>query len=286
MKPELIADYACITGEGPLWHPDENCLYWVDIPQGRLFRYRPTDGRHERCLSQGVIGGITLQEDGSLLLFMEDGAVRVWREGREPEILLEGLPEEKGTRFNDVIADPAGRVFCGTMPTDHRLGRLYRLDPDGSTTLLLEGVGCSNGMGFSPDRRLLYHTDSPEREIYTFDYDESTGAISNRRVFVRESEEEGSPDGLTVDAEGYVWSAKWDGSRIVRYAPDGTEDRRIAIPARKASSLTFGGENYDELYITTAGGNERATDGPLAGGLFRIRPGVRGVPEFRSRIRL
>lgn len=282
---ELIADYQCITGENPLWHPDEGRLYWVDIPTGRLFRYDPRTAHHEQCLEGEPIGGFTIQADGALLLFMARGAVRIWREGFVKTI-LEEIPEERATRFNDVIADPEGRVFCGTMPTPERLGRLYRLDPDGHLTLLLEDIGCSNGLGFTPDRKGLYYTDSRRHVIYLFDYDQATGAISNQRIFVRTPEGEGVPDGLTVDAEGYVWSARWDGSALYRYAPDGREVLRIPFPAKKVSCPTFGGEDYGDLYVTTAGGRNKADEGPGAGALFRLRLGVKGVPEFRSRIGL
>ena len=283
MEPELVADYQCITGEGPLWHPDEKRVYWLDIPTGRMFRYEPATGKHEQCYQGEVVGGFTIQDDGALLLFMARGAVKIWREGQLTTV-IEEIPDERTTRFNDVIADPMGRVFCGTMPTKERLGRLYRLDPDGTLTKLLEGIGCSNGMGFTPDRKHMYYTDSPKREIYIFDYDQDSGAITNRRVFVRTPEGEGIPDGMTVDAEGYVWGARWDGGCLVRYAPDGTEVLRIQFPAKKVSSVTFGGEDYTDIYVTTAGGNKKETEGWGAGGLFRINLGIRGVPEFRSRI--
>ena len=285
MEPELIADYACITGEGPLWHPDEQRLYWVDIPKGRLFRYEPASGQHEQCLEGEALGGFTIQADGALLLFMARGAVKIWRAG-ELTTVIDEIPDERSTRFNDVIADPVGRVFCGTMPTAERPGRLYRLDPDGTLTKLLDGIGCSNGMGFTLDRRQMYYTDSTAHEIYLFDYDQATGAITNRRVFARNAPEEGMPDGMTVDAEGYVWSARWDGGCLVRYAPDGTEERRIAFPARKVSSVTFGGPEYTDIYVTTAGGDNKAAEGWGAGALFRLNLGIRGLPEFRSRIGL
>ncbi|MCL4219536.1 MAG: SMP-30/gluconolactonase/LRE family protein, partial [Candidatus Hydrogenedentes bacterium] len=150
MRPVLIADYECVCGEGPLWHPCEKRLYWVDIPKGRLFRYEPATAKHEQLLEGEPIGGFTFQADGAVLLFMNRGAIRSWREGAI-ETLLEEMPEEKETRFNDVIADAEGRVFCGTMPTKNRLGRLYCLDPDGHMVKLLDGIGCSNGMGFTPD---------------------------------------------------------------------------------------------------------------------------------------
>ena len=283
MEPVLVADYQCITGEGPLWHPDEKRVYWLDIPLGRMFRYDPATGKHEQCYEGEMIGGFTIQDDGALLLFMARGAVKVWREGRLTTI-IEEIPDERNSRFNDVIADPAGRVFCGTMPTKERLGRLYRLDLDGKLTKLLEGIGCSNGMGFTPDRKRMYYTDSPKHEIYLFDYDQASGAITNQRVFVHTPEDEGAPDGMTVDAEGYVWGARWDGGCLVRYAPDGTEVLRVQFPARKVSSAIFGGDDYTDIYVTTAGGNKKETEGWGAGGLFRINLGIRGVPEFRSRI--
>lgn len=284
MEPELIADYQCVTGEGPLWHPTEQRVYWADIPQGRLFRYDPKTGQHEQCYSGEVVGGFTIQDDGALLLFMARGAVKIWRDG-QLETILEEIPDERETRFNDVFADPEGRVFCGTMPTKERLGRLYRLDPDRKLTLLLEGIGTSNGMGLTLDRKQLYYTDSTAKKIYRFDYDRASGAISNQRVFVDSGDEEGVPDGMTVDAEGYVWSARWDGYRLTRYAPDGSEERRVLFPAKKVSSVTFGGPDYMDMYVTTAGGNNKAENGPGAGALFRLRLGIQGLPEFPSRIR-
>ena len=286
MEPEQIADYACVTGEGPLWHPEEQRLYWVDIPPGKIFRYDPATGQHEQFYQGSeAIGGFTFQEDGSLLLFGARGAIGILRDGEVTAIIPE-IAEEADGRFNDVIAAPGGRVFCGTMPTDAHDGRLYRLDPDGTLTTLLEGVTVSNGLGFTPDRRGIYHTDTSKKTITLFDFDEATGAISNARSFLdlNGKGEEGMPDGMTVDVEGCVWSARWDGGVLVRYAPDGRELLRVAFPARKVSSAVFGGPDYADLYVTTAGGHDKASNGPGAGALFRLRPGVRGVPEFRSQI--
>jgi len=283
MQPELIADYQCVCGENPLWNPFDKRVYWTDIPTGRLFRYDPATGAHEQFYQGEVVGGFTLQADGALLLFMARGAVAIWREGKLTPV-VEEIPAERESRFNDVIADPAGRVFCGTMPTKAAPGRLYRLDTDGSIHLLLEGIGCSNGLGFTPDRKCLYYTDTPKREIYLFDYDQDTGAITHQRVAIRTPEGDGGPDGMTVDAEGQVWTAKWGGSCLVRYTPEGVEERRITFPARKVSSLTFGGDDCSDIYVTTAGGDTKEADGPGAGALFRVRAGIRGVPEFLSRV--
>jgi len=280
--PILLVDYQCHQAEGPLWHPFEQRLYWTDIPTGRLFRYEPATDTHEQIYSGESVGGFTIQEDGSLLLFKERGAIARWFEGETTTIIPE-LSDELETRFNDVIADPVGRVFCGTMPTPSRLGRLYRLDTDGSLTKILDDIGVSNGMGFSPDRQQFYYTDSAKGEIYQFDYDQSSGTLSNQRVHIS-IVSEGVPDGLTVDAEGYIWSGRWDGGHLFRYAPDGSEVLRIPFPASKVTSVTFGGADYTDIYVTTAGGDNRVLEGSGAGGVFRLNLGIQGVPEFLSRI--
>lgn len=283
MKPELIADYQCVCGENPLWHPIEKQLYWTDIPTGRMFRYDPSTGEHEQFYQGQVVGGFTIQAEGTLLLFMARGAVKVWRNGELIDV-LEEIPDERDSRFNDVIADPEGRVFCGTMPTKDRLARLYQLHADGELIKLLDGIGISNGMGFTPDRKRMYYTDTSKRAIYVFDYDQNSGIISNQNTFIVVPEGEGAPDGMTVDAEGYLWSARWGGSCLVRYSPDGSEERRIHFPVGKISSVTFGGKDYTDIYVTTAGGNNRREEGASAGALFRINLGIKGVPEFFSRI--
>jgi D-xylonolactonase len=293
MEPQIVVDYANRLGEGPLWHRLEKRLYWLDITEGRVFRLDPATGEHELFFQgEQKIGGYTVQEDGALLLFMEEGAVALLRDG-VLDYVIAGLPEERGMRFNDVIADPAGRVFCGTMHLDsdkamlgERTGKLYRLDIDGSISPVLEGTRIPNGMGFTPDRKRMYYTESADRTIYQYDYDEASGSISSRRVFVETPKGEGVPDGMTVDAEGYVWSARAGGSVLCRYTPEGVEERSIRFPARIVSSVTFGGPDLTDIYITTIGGDNRAQEGPGAGALFRVRAGVQGVPEFFSRVRL
>lgn len=283
--PELVADVAWHTGENPLWHPDERVLYWTDIPAGRLYRYDPATGAHELVHEDAPVGGFTVQADGALLLFMANGAIATWRDGRLSSVIDE-LPGERDTRFNDVIADPEGRVFCGTMPTARRPGRLHRLDRDGSIHQVLDGLGIPNGLGFTPDGAHLYHTDTTARTITRYAYDRSTGEIGDPSVFLTLPEDDGVPDGLTVDAEGCVWSARWDGGALHRYDTSGHELARIDFPCRKVSSLTFGGSGLTDIYVTTAGGPDRAGEGKGAGGLFRLQSGVVGLPEHRSRILL
>ena len=285
MNIELIADYNCIVGEGPMWHPIENAVYWADIPRGRIFRYDPNTTEHGLFFEGGEVGGFTVQDDGSLLLFMESGAVASLRQGKL-EYLIDEIESERDTRFNDVIADPAGRVFCGTMPSDSHLGSLYRLDTDGSISHVLGGIGISNGMGFTPDGKQMYYTDSPTHNIYIFDYEIATGELSNQRVFVNTGENDGIPDGMTVDSEGYVWSARWDGSSLVRYSPQGEQVNRIWFPARKVSSVIFGGDDYTDMYVTTAGGQDKTGEGPGAGCLYRINLGITGKREYLSKVGL
>jgi D-xylonolactonase len=283
MTPQIAVDHKSVVGECPIWHPFDNKLYWIDIPEGIIFRYDPETGNHEEFYSGEVIGGFTIQEDGSLLLFLERGAVKILKDG-ETSTVIDEIYEELDTRFNDVIADPEGRVFCGTMPAKDNKARLYRLDTDGSITKILDGIGISNGMGFTPDRKQMYFTDSPGGKIYLFDYDLETGKIKNQRMFVTVPESEGVPDGMTVDKEGCIWSARWDGGCLIRYKPDGKEDLRIQFSAKKVSSVTFGGEDYRDIYVTTAGGDKREEEGPDAGALFHLNLDIQGVPEFLSKI--
>lgn len=281
-EPELIADYACGVGENPLWHAAERRLLWTDITGGFLYRFDPEHAAHERIYAGRPVGGFTVQQDGSLLLFKDRGTITCWN-GRDETVVVPEIPVERELRFNDVIADPAGRVFCGTY-TEGRQGRLYRLDTDGTLTMILDGIGCSNGMAFTPDRTGFFYTDSFARSIYRFDFDEFTGELRNQTVFHSVPEGRGFPDGCTVDSEGHLWFALWGGSSIVRLDPEGAAEATIPMPARKITSLTFGGEDLTQIYVTSEGGLNRTESDPLAGALFRAKSSVSGRPEFCSRI--
>lgn len=288
MELELVADYQCVIGENPLWHVREQRLYWTDSPTARMFRYDPRTQQHEEFFNGKHVSGFTFQADGGLLLFMDRGAIATWHDGKLKYIVQE-IAEERESTFNDVIADPLGRVFCGTVASARGLqpGRLYRLNTDGSLHKLVEGIQCSNGMGFSRDLLQFYYTDSLLGNIYVFDYDVVTGELSNQRVWMHIPERDGLPDGMTVDAEGCIWSARWNDGAVYRHSPDGSLIQRIAIPAKKVTSVTLGGPRLDDLYITTAlyeGTREELGAG--SGALFRMHLGVRGVPEFLSRVNL
>lgn len=284
---DLIADFACHTGENPIWHPDEAVLYWLDIPQGRIFRFDPESHQAERFWQGNVVGGMTIQEDGALLLFMEAGRVALLANG-SLTTLVEKRKEEANKRFNDVIATPSGSVFCGTLSYDEGgTGSLFHLNSDRTLTTLIDSVGIANGMGFSPDLSHFYFTDStPARKIYRYDYDRERDALHGETVFSHLPPEDGLPDGLTVDADGFVWSARWDGGKVIRFVPSGEIDCEIEIPgAKKVSSVAFGGPDFGDLYVTTAGGEDKHQNGENAGALFRIRSDTfRGRAEFRSSI--
>lgn len=286
---ERVADTHNDTGEGPLWHPEEECLYWVDIPPGHLYRYDPAADDHERVYETpdgSPLGGYTIEGDGALLLFTDDGRVSRFEPGDDEAEPVTQIDAD--TRFNDVIADPEGRVFAGTMPGEDELGDLYRFDTDGTAELVVEDVDIANGMGFTGDLETFYFTESEARQIYVFDYDRVSGELSNQRTFLETPDGDGVPDGMTVDSEGYVWSARWDGGRVVRYDTDADAVDEIPVPARKVSSVTFGGPEYTDLYLTTAlDGGDRSAEGEGAGALFRYPDvGVEGVPEFRSGLSL
>ena len=286
MQPELIVDFANQVGEGPLWHPGDGRMYWVDIPPGKIYWHDPSSGQSDLYLHGPTgIGGFTIQADGALLCFTYGPGVGVVEDGRFRWI-IEAIPEEQGRKFNDVIADPVGRVFAGTIANENGRGSLYRMDLDGTLTLVEGDIGISNGMGFTLDHTRMYYTDSETYRIDVFDYDVDTGRLSNRRPFA-DASEGGLPDGMTVDSDGYVWSARFGGSGIYRYAPDGSFDRKLDVPMLKTTSVILGGHGLTDAYVTSAGGEDKRSDGEHAGALYRLDisgMGVRGVSEFRSRV--
>ncbi len=321
MTYDIIADFANHCGEGPLYHPDEKVLYWTDIPTGRLFRYDPATGEAECIYNDRPVGGFTFQSDGSLLLFRDRGNVAVMRDGKVADTVIDHLPDEVGTRFNDVIADPAGRVFCGTMPVPKdkhqgpRKGRLYRLDTDGSIHQILEDIGCSNGMAFILDQHEnpvgLYYTDTPTQHITRFDYNPDTGQVSNGKVHVDLTDIEGAPDGMTVDVQGHIYSALWGGWGVAHFDQHGKYIRTLALPAKCVTCPIFappgsvppgtpgsspgsspgsnqGGSDtaYSSLYVTSAMAQQKPESGEHAGALFRFDLDTVGRPEYRSAIGL
>lgn len=273
-----------VVGEGPVWSAGEQALYFVDIMAPSVERFDPLTGDHHRWVVPDLIGSCALRAAGG-------GAVLALRNGfwlldfasgvSTPLADLEA--DRADTRLNDGKCDAAGRFWAGSMhlPETEERGALYRLDPDHTVHRMRSGVVTSNGLGWSPDGATMYHTDSM-RGIFVSDYDVASGTLSNERVFVRHPPRGGRPDGLAVDVEGYVWSANWDGWDVVRYAPDGSVDRIVEMPVQCPTSCAFGGPDLDQLYITSASYQLPFADAPpggeLAGGLFVLDAGVRGLP--------
>ena len=282
---EHILEARNTVGEGPVWSVEEQALYWVDIEGGSYHRFDPLTNAHETVDLGISIGVLALRASGGLVMATKDGFA-LWE---QQALRYIAKPEEgrPSMCFNDGAVDCAGRFWAASMKQDEQPppeGTLYRLDPDGSVHAMVTPVGVPNGIGWSPDNTIMYFTDSPLRTIFAFDFDPSTGEIANRRPFVHAPNDPAMPDGLTVDSEGFVWSAWWGGARIVRYDPDGKVERIIPVPALNTTSCVFGGPNMDELYITSAQATlteQQQKQYPLSGDLFRLKTDIRGLEKFK-----
>ena len=283
---EVIADDRFELAEGPAWDDIAGELLWVDIPEEIVHRWNPVSGARRRQFVGGPVGAAIPRIGGGLVLARRDGFYLLDPGAERPRLVARVAETATDPILNDAKCDPAGRLWGGTAQVIEggRPGTLYRFDPDGSVHPMLEGIGMSNGLGWSPDATRFYYVDTPTGRIDLYDFDLGSGTIANRRPFATVSPDDGMPDGLTVDAEGAIWLAIWGGWRVRRYLPDGTVDREIRVPASNASSCCFGGAELDELYITSATENlgpaELAAQ-PHPGSVFRARPGVRGRPVDR-----
>ncbi len=285
---ECVLDAKAELGEGPVWDPVAACLYFVDITAGLVHRYDP-ETRSSRALPAGtMVGAVALTGAGDLLLAVRDGFIRLDPVTGLTRRIADVEADRPDQRMNDGKCDPCGRFWAGTMAFDERPGggALYRLDTDGRVQTMLEHVTISNGIDWSDGGRLMYYVDTPTGSIDVFDFDVATGSIANRRSVARVEAGAGWPDGLTLDAEGCLWVALWAGGAIRRYSPDGALDRVVPVPVSHPTSCTFGGADFGDLYITSAScalTPEARLQQPLAGGLFRCRPGVCGRPTHRFR---
>lgn len=281
LSPQLLVNRSCALSENPFWDTDASRFLWTDITGGAIWSHDPSNDTATQIYDGPNVGGFTQEADGSLLLFRTNDVVKLAADGSLSEVAI--FSEEGDSRFNDVIADPRGRVFAGTVGNTPTSGGVYRYDPDGSVWRVITGTGCSNGMAFTADRKHFYWTCSTRKQIYLYDYDEASGDISNGRLWYQADAEEGITDGLTIDLEDNIWSARWDGSRIRKHdAKDGHVLEEYEFPVAKVSSVAFGGNDFDSMYLTTAGGDGKES---LDGAIFTLQvPGVKGRAEFRSRL--
>ncbi|MFC3803233.1 SMP-30/gluconolactonase/LRE family protein [Cohnella sp. GCM10012308] len=281
----LASDAQAQLGEGPVWDARDDSLYWVDILSHRVYSHRPEEPNSDRAIELSpFVSSIVPRRSGGFALTLQDGFYGYDPATAELTLLAEVEASLPGSRFNDGKCDPAGRYLAGTMSMDEEKGRgtLYSLDEGHSVKPLVPDVTISNGLAWSGDGATLYYIDTPTRCVYAFDYDMASGAVSNRRVAADIPEEEGFPDGMTIDAEGMLWIAHWGGWQVTRWNPaTGEKLLSVPVPASQVTSCAFGGEQLDKLYITTArvGLDEAALAAqPHAGGLFCADVGVRGLP--------
>ena len=292
VQVECVHEGICHLGEGPLWRPELQKLFWTDIVGRTLWVHDPASGV-SRPFWQGElqVGGFAFTARGSLVLCTDRGVflLEVSAEGNpiESPRLIASVPLAEAERFNDITTDPLGRVFAGTLDRGQPSGTLYRLERGAAPAALLQGVRCSNGMAFSMDERRFFHTDTLAYRITRYDYDRDTGAIGNPAVHYQGRERDGLPDGITIDVEDHLWVAFWGAGVVRRLDPGGRVTAEVPIPARQPSSLIFGGKQLDELYVTSAaqGAADLATgcdaDGTFLGGpVYRFSAAVPGRAEW------
>ncbi len=268
-------------GEGVVWDDANRRILSVDIMRGRVHLFDPATGVRRTIEVGQPVGTVVPRRRGGLMVAVRDGFAELDPDTGALRFVAHVELDKPGQRMNDGACDAAGRFWAGTMCMQERpgLGSLYRLDPDGSTHTMLTGVGISNGIDWSLDGSRMYYVDSLAQRIDAFDFDAAAGSIANRRTFAAIDPADGTPDGLTVDAEGVVWLALWGGSCVHRYLPDGTLDGILPLPVTHPTTCAFGGPALDELYITSAIiklSDEERRRQPLGGAVLRCRPGVAG----------
>lgn len=270
-----------LLGEGPGWDPVSARLIWVDILGARIHWYDPATGGESVLATEQHVGAARPRAGGGVVANLRDGIGLYDADGAFRWLHREPVP---GRRANDAAVDATGTLWAGTMRYDEAPGggSLSRISPDGAVVPVLDDVAVSNGTDWSPDGTLMYYVDSPTRRIDVFDADPATGDIRRRRTFATVEDGAGFPDGLTVDAEGCVWVALWDGSAVRRYTPDGRLDRVVPVPAARPTACAFGGPRLTDLYITTATiglGAPALAGAPLAGSVLVLPDAGQGMPD-------
>jgi sugar lactone lactonase YvrE len=290
MQLDVVLPHHCLLGEGPVWDAKRKVICWVDILQGEIHEYSPQSKSHKTIAVHKMIGAAVICTDGNFAVALRNGLGFVNRESGEVTMIADPENDIPGNRFNDGKCDPAGRFWAGTMShTDEpEKGSLYVLDTDLSVTKKIANVSISNGLAWSLNEQTFYYIDTPTYTVVAYDYDKSTGEISNKRIVISIPMEDGSPDGMTMDNQGMLWVAHWDGWQITRWDPNtGEKLFHFQMPVARVTSCAFGGENLEDLYITSAriGLTEaQLTEQPLAGSLFVIKNiGYTGLESFEFR---
>lgn len=287
MQAEIVLPHHCLLGEGPVWDTKRGVICWIDILNGEIHEYSPGSKKHKTIPVNQMIGAVVICRDGNFLAALKNGFGFVNRESGEVNMLANPEAELPGNRFNDGKCGPGGRFWAGTMShTDEpEKGSFYVFNTDYSVTKKISHVSISNGMAWSGDHKTFYYIDTPTFTVAAYDFDKNTAEISNKRIVIHIPKAEGSPDGMTIDSEGMLWIAHWDGWQITRWDPDtGKKLLSLPLPVARITSCTFGGDNLDDLYITSARTgltNKQLKEQPLAGSLFVIKNiGYKGLPSF------
>jgi L-arabinonolactonase len=287
---QLVVDGRHVLGEGIIWNERTRRLLWTDIECSELWSHDPASGLLERWpLPERLCSMALTEDDGRLLMAVESGLAFFDLSAGQLTRIREVEADLPTTRLNDGRVDRQGRFVFGTFnqadDPKQPVGAFYRLNRDLSLERLpLGGVAIANSICFSPDGRTMYYCDSATREIRCCDYDPGSGAVANLRVFAASDAAPGDPDGSTIDADGYLWNARWGGGQVARFAPDGRVDRVLALPIPQPTCVAFGGAGLDVLYATSATvglTRETLAIASGSGGVFAQVPGVRGLPEQR-----
>lgn len=271
-------------GEGPLWCGRAGRLLWLDISTRELHAHEPATGHGQTWTAPVPCSALALDRNGGLLAATRDGFARIDLEKRSFSLLRHPDPSRPELCLNDGRCDRRGRFWAGAYNSQSigPTGALFRLDPDLSCHQMSAGYTMPNGIGWSPGDGTLYFTDSRAGAIYAFDFDIESGSIANQRIFARIPTDAGRADGLTVDCDGFVWSAHWEGGCVTCYRPDGSIDRQLRLPAPLLTSCTFGGPDLDVLFVTSARwdmDDHAIARHPLSGSVFAVRTGAVGLPE-------
>ena len=283
---ELVCDPRCLLAESPLWAAAESKLYFTDIEEGCLWKCDPATGNPEMFWRSGLhVGGFAFNLAGDLILCADNKVLKLYKNGTLETLFDLDFPA--GERFNDITTDPLGRIYAGTTTPDDRPGRLLCFEKGRPSKVLLTGIVCSNGMSFSLDEKFFFHTNTGAMTITKYNYARATGEIGNGKIFFQGNSSMGLPDGLTLDSENCLWAAFWDGGVIRRFSPEGHILQVVELPAKRPTSVIFGGAKLDELFITTASVGRVSADNRVnkngeffGGGIYRFKPNVRGRAEW------
>ena len=287
----MVVDHSCVLGEGPVWDSKTNSIFWLDILNGQLHEFSTATNTFRSLEIGQMIGCIAIGSNGNFIAGLKNGIGFIDRHTAKVEMIAQPEQNLPGNRFNDGKCDPAGRFWAGTMALseENNAGSLYMVDHDLSIQKKKTGVTISNGLAWSRDAKTMYYIDTPTYTVIAFDFDLRTGQITNERVALEIPQKDGAPDGMTIDNDGMLWIAHWDGWQITRWNPhSGKKIGGVSLPVAKITSCTFGGDGFHDLYITTAkiGLSEpQLQEQPLAGSLFVIRDcGHEGLPANEYRL--